>query len=308
MCSAFLPEPGSRPLLPREGYLRVWLAEGFLARRRTWGNEHFPALHGGVTLSFLGTEPVTFSTVTAPSWSTPGVHLDQHISPLVPYLGGIVGVEAGLYQVSRTGPLGGAVRVLGTLAGLVGPPLAGAAAIAGKISDGLEAVLAETGNQPILGVHWSMVAPGGIGRPVQPGHLVVIDAPEPPGPLEIVEGRLRAGGEPVQLDHLVLRVECREERDDPITPMLADLIRRASEAALWGNLDTLEALRKEAIIRAWNSTDLVPRDGKRVAKMIADEIDLARPMGIVPERELRDRLPSRDDPELKTLSLDALLG
>ncbi|MGI5289016.1 hypothetical protein ACQEVF_37520 [Nonomuraea polychroma] len=304
---AFIPEPGSAPLLPREGYIRVWLVEGFLAQRRTWGNEHYPALHGGVTLSFLGAEPVSFTTVTAPSWSTPGVHLDQQVSPLVPYNGGVVTVTAALYQASQQGPLGAAVQVLGAFAGLIGPPLATAATIAGKMSEGLDAVLEATGDQPKLGVHWSMVAPRGGGRPVQAGHLAVLDAPRPPAPLSVVDGRLRAGGEPLKMDHLLLRIECREERDDPFTPELDALVRRAAEEGLRGNLDSMRAFRNEAIIRAWNSTDLVPKDGRRVAKLIAAELDAARPLGIVPREELLSRLPDRDDPELKRLRLDDLL-
>jgi hypothetical protein len=303
----FIPEPGSVPLLPREGYIRVWLAEGFLAQRRSWGNDHYPALHGGVTLNFLGAEPVSFTTVTAPSWSVPGVHLDQQVSPLVPYHGGVVTVEAALYRVSRKGPLGAAVQVLGAFAGLIGPPLATAATIAGKMAQGLDAVLEATGDQPELGVHWSMVAPGGAGRPVRAGHLAVLDAPMPRGPLTVENGRLRAGGEPPDVDYLLLRIECRQERDDPITPELDALMRRAAEEGLRGNLDSMRAFRKEAIIRAWNSTDLVPKDGRRVAKLIAAELDDARALGIVPSGELRSRLPDRDDPALKSLSLDDLL-
>lgn len=305
---AFLPEPGSRPLLPREGYLRAWLVEGFLAQRRTWGNDHYPALHGGVTLTFLGAQPSAFTAVTTPAWSTPGVHLDLPISPLLPYNGGVVSVEAGLFQVSQRGPLAAAVQVLGKLAALVGPPLSTAATIAEKMSEGMDTVLDATGDQPTLGVHWSMVAPGGTGRPVQAGHVVVLDAPEPPGPLEIVDGRLRAGGRPVEVDYLVIRLETRAEHDSPITPELAQLMRRAIEAGLRGEVESMDALRKEAVIKAWNCADLVPKDARRVAKLIHDEIDTARPLGVVPTERLVARLPARDDPELKRLRLSDLLA
>ncbi|GAA3466664.1 hypothetical protein [Nonomuraea roseola] len=304
----FIPDPGSRPLVPREGYVRLWLTEGFLGQRRSWGNDHFPALHGGLTLNFLGTQPVGFKAVSTPAWSTPGVHLDLQVSPLVPYNGGVVTVEAGLYQVTQQGPLGAAVQVLGKLAGLVGPPLATAATIAEKMSEGLEVVLEATGDQPRLGVHWSMVAPGGGGRPVQAGHLVVLDAPAPPGRLEIVEGRLRADGRPVLLDYLVLRVECREERDDPITPELEQLIRRAVEDGLHGNTASMNAIRTEAIVRAWTSSDLVPKDQRRVALLIRDEIDAARPLGVVPVERLAARMVSRESPELKGLRLEELIS
>lgn len=304
----FIPEPGSAPLVPGEGYLCVWLAEGFLAERVTWGNEHFPALHGGVTLDVLGGEPSSFTTVTSASWSVPGVHLDQRISPLVPYHGGVVSVEAGLFQASQQGPLGAAVRVLGKLAGLVGPPLAGAATLATKMSEGFDLVLEATGDQPKLGVHWSMVAPGGGGRPVQAGHLVVIGASAPPGPLTVVGGRLRANGEPLEVDYLMVRIECRAERHDAITPELRALVDRAVDSALRGDLATMDVLRKEAVIKAWTSKDLVERDRIRVATKISADIEKARTFGIVPAEAGDDRLPSRDDPALRTVSLSDLLG
>jgi hypothetical protein len=310
----FLPEPGSTPLMPYQGYLRLWLVEGFLTKRRTWGNDHYPALHGGVTLTFLGSEPVSFTNVTRPTWTSRGATFDEYISPLVPYNGGVVTIQAGLYQVSEQGPLGAAVQVIGSLAGLMGPPLATAATIASKVSEGLDAVLDGTGDQPVLGVQLSMIAPGGGGRPVQAGHIVVIDAPEPPGRLEIVGGRLHAAGNQVTgHDYLVLRVECRPERDDPITPDIAQLIARAKEAGLRGHRETMMDLRKEAIVRAWTSPDLVPLDQPRVAAFIAEQINAAQPLGVVPTTTkainvlAAERMPARDATELKNLRLEELL-
>ena len=50
----FIPYPGGSPINAYQGYLRLWLAEGFLAKAATWGNKHFPVLHGGAALSYLG--------------------------------------------------------------------------------------------------------------------------------------------------------------------------------------------------------------------------------------------------------------
>ncbi|MEZ0074819.1 hypothetical protein [Planotetraspora sp. GP83] len=308
---AFLPEPGSRPLMPYQGYLRLWLAEGFLADRRTWTIDHYPALHGGMTLGFLGSEPVTFTTMTRPVWTAAGIRLDQEISPLVPYSAGVVNVQAGLYRASEKGPIGAAVQVVGELAGLIGPPLATAAAIAAKVSDGLDAVLESTGEKPVLGVDFGMVAPGGGGRPVQAGHVVVLNTPKAPGELAILDGLLHVDGERLTgIDYLVLRIECRAERDDPITPDIAGLIQRAIEAKLRGHRDSYEELRQEAIIRAWCSPDLVPSDRPRVAKFIADQIDVAE-LGVLPPAGIiagaAGRLPARNAPEVTGLRLSDLL-
>jgi hypothetical protein len=175
----FIPDPGAVPLPAYQGYLRLWLAEGFLAKSATWGNQHFPALHGGASLRFLGTEPTPFTTLTRPpgSWTVPGAQFDFPITPLLPFNGGTVEVEAALYQATVAGPLATAVGLIGNLASLMGPPLAVAAGIADKVSDGLDAILDAANDQPVLAVHWTMVAPGGSGHEVQPGHLVIVDVP-----------------------------------------------------------------------------------------------------------------------------------
>lgn len=55
----FFEEPGAEPLEPYRSYLRLWLAEGFLASSANWGSKLFPVLHGGVALDFLGGVPRT---------------------------------------------------------------------------------------------------------------------------------------------------------------------------------------------------------------------------------------------------------
>lgn len=318
----FIPEPASAPIGAYQGYLRLWLAEGFLSKAATWGNQHFPALHGGASLQFLGGKTTPFTTLTRPpgSWTVPGAQFDFPITPLLPFNGGTVEVEAALYQASVAGPLATAVGLIGNLASLIGPPLAVAAGIADKISDGLDDLLQSAGDQPILGVHWTMVAPGGGGHQLQPGHLVVVSAPQRQlGPMSIHEGRLVVDsgvgeGLLTGTDYLVVRVECRQERDDWRFPDLDELVRAAEVAATEGHDDTFKARRTEAIARAWNSTDLTPNDRKRVARLIADEIDDAKRLGAAPRPKLSlqdtvaQRLLAPDAPELKGLRLDDLLN
>lgn len=319
---AFLPEPGQQPVPAHGGYLRLWLAEGFLAKRAAWGNTHFPAVHGGLAVRFLGAESTPFTTFSRPAgdWTSPGVRLDYPVTSLLPFHGGVVEAEAALYRASVAGPLATAVTLVGGLAALMGPPLAAAAALADRVSDGLDAVLAASGDSPVLAVHWSMVSAGAGGNPLRSGHLAVVGVPsgQLDGRLCIVDGRLQVdrGAGPVALtgaDFLVLRLECRTERDDWRFPELDELIRQAGSAYLEGQTDTYRARRTDAIVRAWNSADLVPADRKRVAKLVAEEIDAVAELGAVPgpPRTLAEAAPLRlaapDAPELAGLRLDDLL-
>lgn len=318
----FVPEAGE-PLPAYGGYLRLWLVEGFLARRVEWGSTHFPALHGGVSLRFLGQDPLPFTMLTRPpgAWEAPGAQLDFPLTPLLPWSGGTVEVEAALYKASVAGPLATAAELVGGLAALMGPPLSTAAMIADKVSDGLNAVLAESGEQPELAVHWSMVSAGGGGNLLRPGYLAVANSPRERlgGDLSVGAGRLLLddGSGPRQLagvDFLLLRVECRAERDDWRFPELDELIRLAGDAYLQGQEETFRARRTEAVVRAWNSTDLTPTDRKRVAKLVADEIDAVRELGAVPgpagalESVASARLVAPDAPELAELRLADLLA
>lgn len=319
----FLPDQDSQPVQPYNGYLRLWLAEGFLARRRSWGANEFPVLHGGVTLTFLGKEQSSFTTFSRPpeSWSVPGAQLDFPITALLPFSGGTVEVEAALYRAQTGRPLGTAIDLVGGLASLMGPPLSTAAGIAAKISDGLDTVLAANGTDPELALHATMTAPGANTNALRSGHFAMLAAPEAelPGTPEIHEGRLYLCTEksrtlPSGVDYLVVRVECRTERDDWRFPELDTLIQAAGDAFIRGHRDTYQDLRTDALARAWNSADLTPADRPRIAVLINKEFERLGQLGAVPgpERALHeiapDALPHRDDPLLQGLTLSQLIG
>lgn len=320
----FIPDADGAPVQPYAGYLRLWLAEGFLAKQKSWGAMHFPALHGGVSLAFVGNEPTTFTTFARPpqAWTTPGASLDFPITPLVPFNGGTVEVEAALYQATVDGPLGIVVNLVGSLAPLIGPPLSVAAAIVERLSEGLDQVLDATGNQPVLGLHWTMISPGGGGKMLRPGHLVLMGAPEQKltGTPVIFDGRLYlqpAQGRatlPTGIDYLMLRIECRQDRDDWRLPEIDTLIRAAGEAFIRGQQDTFASCRTEAIARAWNCHDLTPMDQKRVALLVKEELDRLRQLSIVPgpDRTLQSIaaqwLPAADDERVADLALERLLA
>jgi hypothetical protein len=315
----FIEDPGGTPIYANTGYLRVFLSQGFLARARNWGNEYFPVLHGGAAVSFLGaTTPFTTFARPTGSWTTPGAQLDFPLTPLLPFNGGLVEIEAALYEASTGGPLITAAQIVGGLSSLLTPPLSVAAAVVGKLGDSVDKVIGT--EQPVLGLHYTMAAPGGGMNDLRSGSLVVINTPESAlhGPLSVGSGGLLLdngnGAQPLNgVDYLVVRVECRSERPDWRFPELDELIRRAGEAIIRGYTDQYEDLRTDAVARAWNSPDLIPSDRLRVATLVRREIDAARDLRAVPtaDRSLEliaeQELPSPDDPELSGLTLRALL-
>ena len=206
-----------------------------------------------------------------------------------------------------------------------GPPQTLASLAAGfrgcaqeMMDGGANAVLGA--DQPVLAVHRAMLAAGGDGNVLRPGSLAVIAKPRDAlgGTLSVQPDLglcLDDGHGPRQLtgvDYLVLRIECRAERDDWRFPELDSLIRAAGEAAINGYAETFRDRRTEAITRAWNSPDLTPVDRHRVAMLVAGDIDAARKLGAVPRQSLADaadaRLPAADAPEMRALKLTDLIS
>lgn len=285
----FFPEPDAEPLVSGDGYLRLWLSEGFLATAVSWGNQHFPALHGGATLTFARQlTPFTRFTKPATPLTAPGAYLEYPMTTLLPFAGGTVEVEAALYQVSVAGPLAAAVEIGGRIASLIGPPLSIAATVADKISDGLDAVLSAQNEQPVLGLHHTLISAGGGGETLRPGHLVLVNAPPEavPAGLRVEDNRLRTDrGLLTGFDYLVLRIECRAEHDELQLPHLGEILRRATEEWLSGHEDRFTQIRAQAITDAIGMPDLIDRDRFRVAKYVAMQIDKVKELGAVPEVE-----------------------
>ncbi|WP_238012357.1 ATP-binding protein [Dactylosporangium sp. AC04546] len=283
----FLPDPGSEPVRPELGYVRLWLAGGSL---RSGRGRH--VAYGGVALGFAG-DRTMFAAV-----GRPGDRLGMPLTPLLPYGGGAVEIEAALFAGPPGGPVDAACTALAEVAGLVAPPLTVAATVAGRIAAGFGAVLDAADEDPMLAVRYALAG----GMPVRSGHLVVARG-SLPGLPSIVDGTLHVGTRPAgDLEHLVLRLECRAERDDWLFPELDDLTRRATEAYLQGRHEDFQRLRAEAIATAYGSPDLVPVDRRRVATLVRDRLEALRD-GL----ELSGELPERTDDRLPRNTFERLI-
>ena len=328
----FLPEPGAQPIRADQGYVRLWLSEGFLAKRRTWGNDHAAVMHGGLSLRLLGRPGIAFTTVASlpDQPARAGEYLDYDVTPLLPFTGGVVEIESALYRTSADGLLAGAAAIAGGLKPLLGPPLSTAIEMAEKVSESVAHLLTATDERPLLGIHWSPQSGegGGAGSAggsgarggVTPGHLVLIDTPPGTiqGSLAIEGGRLvvqgNAGPERlVGYNYLVLRLECTTTREEWRQPELQALIDAARQAVIYGELDTYRRLRREAVVRAATCPDFIPADQKRVAVLVGEMVEEAAQLGASadPQTSLAaaaaERLPDAQDPRVLYFDLDELI-
>ena len=82
---------------PQQDYLRIWLSDMFLARDRAWFRDRHPAVHASVRLTFANWPGLEFTAVARPPEGMlgPGERRDYPLTPLIPYSGGVVELEAG---------------------------------------------------------------------------------------------------------------------------------------------------------------------------------------------------------------------
>lgn len=279
----FLSDPGASPPTPDGSYLRLWLADMFLAQARRRAADVYPSLRASVRLSFGTSEGVTLSTVVSGTESGPGLGpgtYSRRLTGLVPFRGGTVAVQAGLYQLRGTDHLRLAFDILAGFSSLVVPPLASAAAVAEKVAHGIdkaEAALQKAGGGPRLVLSREYAATGPVGDALMPGHIVLIGATRAeldPAKLAMVGGRLCRGNTPLEgHDYLVIRLETLRERDDWRFPEWDRLIREAKEARIRGEDLRHSRLRTEVLAQVAISPDLTPIDRNRVNDLIQKELD-----------------------------------
>jgi hypothetical protein len=279
-------DDGGGDVRPHEDYVRVWLADMFLAKDQQWFRSHFPAVTASVRLNYAGRPEQEFTRLVRPPENVrgPGQFSNFALTPLLPYRGGQVEVAGGLTALKGESSLVAGLGILQDLSSLVGPPLTQALGIAGKVASGVDALLDATEGPVLLGTHEGFGAAGGGGQVLRSGYLVCIGAPHgtfAAGQLDITTAGLEAGGAPLEgYDSFVLRIERRATRDDWRFPSFDELLRRAVDALRARDHSAFDAFRRGAIAEAFNSPDLTRADRKLVAENLAEELRDAEEGGL----------------------------
>ena len=223
-------EDGGGDIRPHEDYVRLWLADMFLAKDRQWFSAHYPAVTASVRLTYAGATDQEFTRLVQPPEDVrgPGAFSNFALTPLLPYRGGQVEIEGGLTALKGDNSLVAALGILQDLSALVGPPLTEALGIAGKVASGVDALIDATGGPVVLGTHEGYNSAGGGGQVLRSGYLVCVDAPDGSfkrAEMGVTARGLEAAGSPVEGHNcMVFRVERREHRDDWRFPAIDQLL------------------------------------------------------------------------------------
>jgi hypothetical protein len=321
------PQGATDPLTPNITYFRVTLCEMFLARDRDWFKSRYPAVQASVRLNLAGEEDaVTLSSLARPGNDVvgPGFFGNFPLTPLLPYRGGTVELDAALIALERQSGLTVAFELLRGFSGLIGPPLAQALTLAGEIAAGAEQLLGASEQQVELALHDSYVAAGSGENLLRPGYRALVRTTEQQlsrSDLCVEHDRLRIvhGGVTKPLeghDYMLFRIDGMRERPDWRFPHFEQLRAKAISAHIEGNEQSFLGYRNTLLNDILTSPDLTDPDQIRGARALRDDFEalLAAGFGAVGDPELdltaivRQRAPSFEAArDTGTLTLEELL-
>lgn len=280
-------------------YYQLWLREMYLKNDRTWFSTWYPAVHSLVSHKY-GSQSIELPLI-AGSLNLQGVNektlnqsvrLSYPLTPLMPFNGGTVTVEAGLLAMQGDNYLNRAIKVIGDFSSLLTlPQLSLGLDIAQKVAQGTSDLLDVSDGKMHLGFRQTFVGKGRSGGDeLNPGYLAVILTPQDQiekAQLGIKEGRLRTGtslaaSRPyTEHTYMLFYMECLEERDDwEALSSIQEPFKRAKEALGNGDEKGAESFLRTAITATLLSSDLTKADRIRVVGALKEAYKEAKDAGL----------------------------
>jgi hypothetical protein len=279
-------------------YYQLWLREMYLQNDRTWFSTWYPAVHSLISHAY-GSQSIELPYI-AGSLNLPGVdkntlnqsvRLNYPLTPLMPFNGGTVTMEAGLLAMQGDNYLNQAIKVVGDFASLLTlPQVSLALNIAQKVAQSVNELFDASDGKMHLGFRQTFVGKGRDGDKLGSGYLVVILTPQDQiqkAQLGIVEGRLHVGTSSVAsrlyTDHtyMLFYIECLEERDDwDALSSIQVPFERAIEALGNGDEEGAKSFLSTAITAIRLSSDLTKADRIRVVGALKAAYKEAKDTGL----------------------------
>jgi hypothetical protein len=264
-------------LKAERSYIRLFVAEMFLSKSRTWFKTWYPAVQVATQLKFGDQPKREFSRLAQPPQNATetGVLQNYEIMPTTPFNGGTVEIEAALLAMQGTNHLSTAISLLQDFSSLVGPPMAQAITIAEKVSNGVDKLYNASNGNVDLPYHDTFVGAGMGDHVLRPGYIAIIKATAG----QVKEALLTVKGgclhypagdddEPQSFrsyDYVLLRLDGFEKRDDYMS--LSEIAKPYNDFidALENDRDEdAEAAKRSALAAARKSADLARFDRRRV--------------------------------------------
>ena len=275
------------PLQAGRHYFRLRLVEMFLQKQVAWFTTWYPAVHSLVGCTFGNQRReipyIADSTRVGMQQNQQGDVIARNfiLTPTLPFNGGTVDLDAGLMAIQGQNNLNKFIGVLGNFAGILAvPQLSAVLGIAQPLANGMQELFGVSGNQFHLGVHQSYAA-----EDLKPGYIALIRAPQSQvetGKLWVVNDELREGrgkgeGEHEafqRADHMLLRIEGFEERDDwdSLTTIQEPFLEARRALKDFDDQKAQFHLRT-ALVRALEAPELTTADRRRVVTALKERFE-----------------------------------
>ena len=302
-----LPTPTDTEVIAaNHHYLRIWVAEMFLAKRRQWFTQYTPIVHSVVRLNFGASDApeVELPHVAGPldlhnagenglSEDRLGkvISVNHAVTGLLPFRGGTVQLAAGLLRAHKGNRLDHLVGVLGDLSRQIAvPQLSAAMNVVQPLSQGLGALLHNDGDSLWLGLCDTFVGAGSSAahNVLRPGYLAAVNADAGSfahDQLCVRDGHLCLGPDVAtaeQLtghDYMLFRIESRAHRETDEWEQLTSINQPWKDA-----LRHLQAMQPDkavdsmrlAIYATQTSADLTTRDRNEVIRRLKERFRQAK--------------------------------
>ena len=281
--------PENGPIRSGEHYFRIWLQDMRLGRNRRWFTDFFPATHSLIELE-VGGRKAEIANLVGPRELGEGVDqsnigqsvvVNQVLTPLIPFNGGVVTINAGLVSIPATGGLPTTLNIVSAFAKQLNvPQVTKVLELADTVAGSIGQLLQISGPAVQLNYSEGFSAQGG-------GHwadsrIVVAGVAEGTldgGSLWVKDGRLAVGaseqdaGPLDDCDYLLFHIERVDARDDwDQFDAIAQPIKAALNAALEGDSEAAKAHEKVARAAVIGSADLTRADKARTVREIGNRV------------------------------------
>lgn len=281
----------STPIEAGKAYCRLWLVEMRLARDVEWFKGRYPVVHTATRFNYGG-KSVTIPYLAKPLQAVAKDNLDQVVqgnyplTPLFPFNQGLVELQAGLFNMIDSDPVGRFIKTMGRFSELLPvPELSAVVNLADPIYRGIEDLIGAGDGQLELG-YQKTFAGGGGDNDLKAGYFAAILAEEgevQPDRLCVVNDCLRVGspgkgtafvkdGKPLEgYSYMLLRIERRTAQDWESLTKINKLVNQAQD---WVFNEKYEAVKTGLLpgikMAIYSSPDLVKADRKAMMLKIED--------------------------------------
>ena len=322
-----------------KAYCRLWWVEMRLARDVDWFKQRYPVVHAAIRFNYGG-KPVTVPYLAEPGYlrELAADNLDRVIqcnyplTPLFPFNEGLVELQAGLFTLAASDPIGKFIKTMGRFSALLPvPEFSSVLKIAEPVYRGIEDLICIGNSQLELGYQQTFSEKGGGGNnDLRAGYFVAILAEENQlngSTLCVVNDSLKVGspgqtkvfvkdGKSLEgYSYMLFRIEMRTAQDWESLQSIKELVNQAQDAVFKGEYQEVKKTLLPAIRTAiYRTADVTKSDRRAVVLKVEDYLREIGLQGVTEGRRslysiMQQPLPEVDaEMEAELVALERLFG